>query len=80
VFDQYANRLAHHYFLRKLNGVQAALVFLYFTNATEMQGPTSELEWKGAVRLIHSVLGIPADLKSFGVFEAFVDVSDLHDR
>jgi hypothetical protein len=80
VFYQYANRLAYHYFLRELNGVQAALVFLYFTNATEMQGPASELEWKGAVRLIHSVLGIPADLKSFGVFEAFVDVSELRDR
>ena len=30
-FYQYANRLAHLYFLKKLNCVDAALVFIYFT-------------------------------------------------
>jgi hypothetical protein len=77
VFYQYANRLSHHYFLRKLNGIQAVMVFMYFTNAVDMQGPTSELEWKGAIRLIHAVLGIPADLRAFGVFEVFIDVREL---
>src|SRR5262249_35112803 len=32
VFYQYANRLAHHYFLTKLNGLSSSLVFLYFVN------------------------------------------------
>ena len=77
VFYQYANRLAHHYFLRKLNGIQAVMVFMYFTNAADMHGSTSELEWKGAIRLIHAVLGIPADLRASGVFEVFIDVREL---
>ena len=29
-FYQYANRIAHLYFLRELNGVDAVLVFVYF--------------------------------------------------
>jgi len=29
--------------------------------------------------LIHSVLGIPAELKDFGVYEAFVDAKLLAD-
>jgi len=59
LFFQYANRLAHHYFLRERNGIASSLVFLYFTNATDMDGPASEAEWHGAVRLIHAALGLP---------------------
>jgi hypothetical protein len=73
-FYQYANRLAHHYFLTRLNGVPSTLVFLYFLNADDMQGPGSEKEWHGAVRLIHAALGLPKDLKHHGVFDAFLDV------
>jgi hypothetical protein len=79
VFYQYANRLAHHYFLRHLNHVSTTLVFLYFVNADDMLGPVSEQEWSGAVRLIHAVLGLPKDLKSYGVFDAFLDVRLLQD-
>ena len=74
VFYQYANRLAHHYFLTEANGLPSALVFLYFVNAYDMLGPMSEEEWHGAVRLIHAVLGLPKDLKRYGVFDAFLDV------
>ena len=59
LFYQYANRLAHRYFLRKLNDVPSTLVFLYFVNADDMLGPMSAEEWNGAVRLIHAVLGLP---------------------
>lgn len=76
-FYQYANRLAFQYFLRELNGIPSALVFLYFINATEMDGPTSEKQWHGAIRLIHAVLGLPKDLSEFGVHEAFVDARKL---
>jgi hypothetical protein len=79
LFYQYGNRLAHHYFLRKVNGLPSILVFLYFTNAVDMQGPESEAEWKGASRLIHASLGLPAKLESRGVFDAFVDVRKLRD-
>ncbi|MDN4982224.1 hypothetical protein QY049_03160 [Bradyrhizobium sp. WYCCWR 13022] len=79
LFYQYANRLAHHYFLTRLNGLKSSLVFLYFVNAEDMQGPVTEEEWHGAIRLIHAVLGLPKDLRSRGVFDAFVDVKRLRD-
>ncbi|WP_448873073.1 hypothetical protein [Desulfobulbus propionicus] len=77
---QYANRLAIHYFLRELNGFPAILIFLDFLNAREMKGPTNSLEWKGATRLIHALLGLPASLEKYGVFHAYVDVRALEDR
>jgi hypothetical protein len=76
-FYQYANRLAYHYFLRKLNSVPSRLVFLYFLNDQDLKLPATEDEWRGAIRLIHSVLGVPPNLKSQHVFEAFVDVRSL---
>jgi hypothetical protein len=79
LFYQYANRLAHHYFLRRVNDVPSVLVFLYFVNADDMLGPMSEEEWHGAVRLIHAVLGLPKDLTSHGVFDAFLDTRLLQD-
>ncbi|MHC2332837.1 hypothetical protein [Bradyrhizobium sp. USDA 4454] len=79
LFYQYANRLAHHYFLTQLNGLSSRLVFLYFVNAEDMLGPPSEQEWHGAIRLIHAALGLPKDLRSRGVFDAFVDVKRLRD-
>ena len=77
LFYQYANRLAHHFFLRRVNRIDAALVFLYFVNADDVHGPKSDLEWRGAVRLIHAVLGLPEHLGYFGVYDAFVDVRRL---
>jgi hypothetical protein len=57
-FYQYVNRLAHLYFLREINGVDAYLVFLNFADAPDVPEPSSELEWKGADRLIRKCLGI----------------------
>ena len=57
--------------------MSSRLVFLYFVNADDVLGPMSEEEWHGAVRLIHAVLGLPKDLKRYGVFEAFLDVKLL---
>jgi hypothetical protein len=76
-FYQYANRLAHHYFLRVKNGVSSTLVFVYFINDRDMAGPSSEEEWHDASRLIHAALGLPADLRAHHVFDAFVDIEDL---
>jgi len=78
-FYQYANRLAYQYFLREMNDINSTLVFLYFLNADDMLGPTSEEEWEGASRLIHAVLGVPEDLTSHGVFDAFLDARLLQD-
>jgi hypothetical protein len=56
-FYQYANRLAHLYFLRK-NKVPAWLVLVGFLNDDEMDGPQTPREWKAAYRLADYVLGI----------------------
>jgi hypothetical protein len=79
LFYQYANRLAHQSYLRRLNAIPSVLVFVYFLNADEMLGPMSEQEWQGAIRLIHAVQGVPKDLRSHGVFDAFLDARLLQD-
>ena len=48
-FYQYTNRLAYQYFLREKNSIASSLVFLYFTNASDMEGTTTDQEWQGAV-------------------------------
>ena len=78
-FYQYANRLAHQYFVSEVNALPSILVFMYFTNAPGMNGPTCDAEWKGAIRLLHAALGLPERLESRGVFDAFLDVGTLED-
>jgi hypothetical protein len=78
-FYQYANRLAYQYYLRVLNGLDSSLVFLDFTNASDMDGPTTIEEWRGATRMIHAVLGLPANLEKFGVHHAYIDARQLTD-
>ena len=50
-FYQYANRLAHLYWMRELNGHDAYLVNLFFVNDREMNGPQSVAEWQTAIQL-----------------------------
>ena len=76
---QYANRLAYQFFLTRQNALHSSLVFLYFTNATDVDGPSSEDEWRGATRLIHAILGLPPDLTGYGVYDAYVDAKHLSD-
>ena len=77
-FYQYCNRLAHQYFVSKVNQLPSKLVFLDFYGATEMNGPTTREEWKGATRLIHAFLDLPESLADQGVFHAYIDVQRLH--
>jgi hypothetical protein len=62
-FYQYANRLAHLYFMRELNGLDAYLLFLYFADATDVPNNerTNVDEWRGAKRVFSGALGLPAD-------------------
>ena len=57
-FYQYANRLAHLYFLHRLNGLDAYLIFLYFANAPDVPNPCTVEEWQGATRLVEKCLGL----------------------
>ena len=77
-FYQYANRLAHLYLLRELNSLPAYLLFLYFINDEKMGGPSTQLEWEGAIHLLESFLRIrrPHRLAQY-VLHAFIDVEEL---
>jgi hypothetical protein len=79
-FYQYANRLAHLYLLRELNGVDAYLLFVYFLNANDVDGPESVDEWRGAIRVLEGVLGLRSRHRySDFVIHTFVDVERLRD-
>lgn len=73
-YYQYANRLGHLYFLRS-RGINAWLVFLYFTQDTEMSGPNSESEWHPHLLNLHDHLGLPEAVP--GVASIFVPVQAL---
>ena len=75
-FYQYANRLAHLYLLRE-NQLAAYLVFVYFLNDSEMRGPAAICEWKGAIELMHSCLGIRRHKLQRFITEIFIDINDL---
>jgi len=57
-FYQYANRLAHLYWMREVNGHDAYLINIYFINDRELNGPASAREWQAALRLQEVFLGI----------------------
>ena len=79
-FYQYTNRLAHLYLLRVLNGIPAFLVFVYFLNDEVMQGPSTEAEWRAAIKLTHKYLGIKRNKLSRYVGDVFIDVGELTDK
>jgi len=78
-FYQYTNRLAHLYLLRVLNNIPAFLVFVYFLNDEAMQGPSTEAEWRAAIKLTHKYLGIKRNRLSRYMGDIFVDVNELRD-
>jgi hypothetical protein len=75
---QYANRLAHLYFLREKNGIPAFLVFIYFLGDHEMGGPATKEEWLHAIKLEKGILGLPAKhrLDDY-IIDLFIDVDAL---
>jgi hypothetical protein len=73
-FYQYANRLAHLYLLRQ-NDVPAYLVFVYFLNDLEMAGPATIDQWKGAIELLHTYLGIRQHKLQKYTVDVFIDLT-----
>ncbi|MFO1267308.1 MAG: hypothetical protein U1F67_11375 [Rubrivivax sp.] len=57
-FYQYANRLAHLYYLRNLLGADAYLLFVCITDAPDVSAPASAAEWRGAHAAIETALGL----------------------
>lgn len=79
LYYQYANRLAHLYFLRELNGLDAYLVFVYFCHAPDVPEASSEQEWQAANRLLKCTLGLGRSHRlSRYIAEVFIDVRELH--
>jgi len=77
-YYQYANRLAHLYLLRELNKIPTYLIFVYFLNDVEVQGPTSRAEWQDMIRVLHTHLGLQEHHKlSAYVLDVFIDVNEL---
>jgi hypothetical protein len=76
-FFQYANRLSFLQFLREDNDIPAHLAFIYFTNDSVMGGPSTDDEWRGALRLMDASLGISAHRLSPFVHKLFVDSRTL---
>jgi len=63
-FYQYANRLAHLYYLKELNQVNAYLIFIYFCNAPDVDKPTNKDEWIGHIRTIEKVFALNSKCKN----------------
>ncbi|MBF9034027.1 hypothetical protein HKCCE2091_07230 [Rhodobacterales bacterium HKCCE2091] len=59
ILFQYANRIAHLWFLRA-NGVPAELVFVSFLNDADMKGPERAETWNAAFAVADHALGLPA--------------------
>jgi len=77
MYYQYANRLAHLYLLRHQNNISAWLVFLYFLNAHDVDGPRSVEEWKSAIEKVHEHLGLKSEHLAPYVVDVFFDVNLL---
>ena len=58
-YYQYANRIAHLYFLTILTQVPAWMVFLYFVGDVEQNGPSTVIEWTTPIDKMRQALGLP---------------------
>ena len=77
-FYQYANRLAHLYLIRTLNKIDSYLVFIYFLNDTEVNGPRSVDEWKAGIKVLKMSLGLNRSHRlSNYIIEVFIDITQL---
>jgi hypothetical protein len=75
-FYQYANRIVHLYFLRRLNNINAYLIFIYFVNDTT-HIPTSFQKWQGTLELERKLLGLNNHRYQKYIAEVFVDVGEM---
>jgi hypothetical protein len=75
LFYQLGNRLAHLHFLRS-NGVPAWLVLINFIGDTDMDGPSTEVEWEAAYKIAYHVMGVTPQT---GLMKHVIHISpDVH--
>ncbi|MHB8070014.1 MAG: hypothetical protein ACYDIC_19150 [Desulfobaccales bacterium] len=75
-FYQYANRLAHLYFLREKNQKEAYLIFLYFLNDTT-HIRTSREAWDSALQLQKKLMGLSTASLVGKVIDIFINVKEI---
>jgi hypothetical protein len=76
-FYQYANRLAHLYFLREKGHKEAHLVFLYFVEDSS-HIPTSRDAWDSALKLQKKLMGLSAENLTGKVIDLFINVNEIN--
>jgi hypothetical protein len=80
-YYQYANRLAHLFWLRELNHIDAHLVFIYFVNdsyltkSKEREGPKTKDQWKAKSDDVYQYLSLERTSLLNSVHNVFIDVS-----
>ncbi len=72
-FYQFANRIAHLYYMRVLNHTKAYLVFTYFVNDATHK-PTTRLQWESALALQKRLMGLSRHRLQRYTAEVFLDV------
>lgn len=77
-FYQYANRIAHLYFMREIVGVDAFLIFVHFLN-DKNHIPTSQVEWDGALALQLKLMGLSRHILQRFILEVFIDINEIEE-
>lgn len=76
-FYQYTNRLAHLYFLREKCNKPTFLVNIYFIGDDTVSGPKTKQEWDGALKVLHTYLGLSRHKLTKYMADIFIRISDL---
>jgi hypothetical protein len=75
-FYQYANRLAHLYFLKEKAHKEVYLVFLYFVEDSTYIS-TSINAWKSALELQKKLMGLSARSLAGNVIDLFINTNEI---
>ena len=73
-FYQYTNRLAHLYFLRVKRDIPTYLINIYFIGDKSVNGPNTQGEWKAALQVLYSYLGLSRHKLSKYMADIFIEV------
>ena len=78
-YYQYANRIAHLYYLRELNKIDAHLLFIYFLNdKTVTEKSETKEDWKKAINEVYKSLKLEKNNKfSDFIHHIFIDTKLL---
>lgn len=76
-FYQYTNRIAHLFFLREKCNKKVYLINIYFIGDKSVSGPQTQEEWKGALNVVKTLLGVKKHKLSKYMADIFIDINEL---